>query len=102
MRLRAVLTPGHTPGSTSFVTGQHLFSGDTLFPGGPGKSASPAALRQMIESITQRMFTLGDVTDFYPGHGGDGKLEDAKREYEVFASRSHPDDLCGDVAWLGS
>src|SRR5918911_1312638 len=36
--LQAIHTPGHTPGSTCFVYGKHLFSGDTLFPGGPGNT----------------------------------------------------------------
>ncbi|HWO93422.1 MAG TPA: MBL fold metallo-hydrolase, partial [Dehalococcoidia bacterium] len=50
--IRVVHTPGHTPGSVSFVLGDYLFSGDTLFPGGPGASRSPEALRQEIRSIT--------------------------------------------------
>lgn len=98
--LTAIFTPGHTPGSTSFVTGPRLFTGDTLFPGGPGRSDSPAALGQMLDSISTRLLVLDDVTDFYPGHGADGLLADARREYQVFASREHPSDLQGDVVWL--
>ncbi len=100
--LTAVFTPGHTPGSTCFTVGQHLFSGDTLFPNGPGRSASPEALAQMIESVTQRLFTLDDIVDFYPGHGDDGNLETEIGKYEVFASKEHPADLQGDVDWLNS
>ena len=101
--LKAIFTPGHTPGSTCLHTGEHLFSGDTLFPGGPGKSGSPELLRQLIESITTKLFTLGDDMYVYPGHGGDDtSLRVAKEEYAVFASKDHPADLFGDVAWKES
>ena len=100
--LTALATPGHTPGSTCLVTGRHLFTGDTLFPGGPGKTRSPENLRQILDSITTRLFALGDDVVFYPGHGDDGDLKTAKEEYAVFASREHPADLCGDVLWLES
>lgn len=98
--LKVLYTPGHTPGATCFLYGKHLFSGDTLFPGGPGKTASPAALRQVIDSITRKLLVLADDTSVYPGHGGDTNVGLARREYQVFASRPHPPDLCGDVAWL--
>ena len=100
LRLKAISTPGHTPGSTCFLWADRLISGDTLFPGGPGKTATPEALRQIIESITGKLFTLGDETVIYPGHGDDGYLKTSKQEYETFASRQHPADLCGDVLWL--
>lgn len=99
--LKALFTPGHTPGSTCLHTGAHLFSGDTLFPGGPGKSGSPEAFKQLVESVTTKLFTLGDDINVYPGHGGDGHLQASKREYAVFASKTHPDDLYGDVLWEG-
>ncbi len=98
--LRAIATPGHTPGSTSFVTGRHLFTGDTLFPGGPGKSDSPLAFRQLIDSVSTRLLTLDGCTAFYPGHGADGALQDAIDEYQAFASKPRPEDLYGDVVWL--
>ena len=98
--LRAITTPGHTPGSTCFVTGRHLFSGDTLFPGGPGKSTSPETFRQLVTSISARLLVLDDSVTFYPGHGAEGQLADARREYETFASRPHKSNLFGDVLWL--
>ena len=100
--LRAIATPGHTPGSTCYTVGNVLFSGDTLFPGGPGKSGSPELFRQLIDSITTKLFTLGDDLAVYPGHGGDGDLKSSKEEYAVFASKEHPADLSGDVLWLSS
>jgi glyoxylase-like metal-dependent hydrolase (beta-lactamase superfamily II) len=99
LRVRAIHTPGHTPGSTCFLVGKHLFSGDTLFPGGPGRTDSPDALRQSIESITSRLFTLPDDTLVHPGHGEGTTIGAAKLEYAVFASKEHAPDLCGDVTW---
>ena len=98
--LKALSTPGHTPGSTCFVVGKHLFSGDTLFPGGPGRSGSSQHLAQTIASITRKLFALGDVVVFHPGHGEDGDIKTAKEEYAVFESKDHPVDLSGDVIWL--
>ncbi len=96
-------TPGHTEGSACYLLGKHLFSGDTLFPGGPGKSRTPEALRQELDSITAKLLTLPDDTAVYPGHGDqDTSIAEAKRQYAVFASKSHPDDLCGDISWLES
>ena len=102
LTLTAIFTPGHTPGSTCFSFGPHLFTGDTLFPNGPGRSGSPDALKQLIGSITDRLFVLDGIDNFYPGHGDDGKLATEKGKYEVFASREHPADLQGDVDWLNS
>jgi len=69
-RLEAIHTPGHTPGSTCFRLGPHLFSGDTLFPGGPGATRFPYSdFDQIMESLETRLFTLPDATTVYPGHG---------------------------------
>ena len=102
LSVRAIHTPGHTPGSTCLLVGAHLFSGDTLFPGGPGRSGSSEALAEIIGSITGRLFNLPDDTAVYPGHGDDTTIGQAKREYAEFASREHPADLHGDVQWLES
>lgn len=68
--LRAIHTPGHTPGSVCFLIGEHLFSGDTLFPGGPGNTANPyASFPTIIESIQSKLFTLDDEVQVLPGHG---------------------------------
>ena len=98
--IQALSTPGHTMGSTCFLIGKHLFSGDTLFPGGPGKSRSPEAFKQEIDSITRKLLVLPDETAVYPGHGNDTTIGQARQEYQAFASKQHPDDLCGDVTWL--
>jgi glyoxylase-like metal-dependent hydrolase (beta-lactamase superfamily II) len=70
--LRAMHTPGHTPGSTCYVVGKHLFTGDTLFPGGPGNTQKdPARFATIIDSISTKLFTLPEDTTVYPGHGLD-------------------------------
>ena len=94
-------TPGHTEGATCFLIGKHLFSGDTLFPGGPGKTRSPEALQQVIDSITKKLLVLPDDTAVYPGHGDDTTIGKAREEYQVFASKPRDPALFGDVAWLG-
>ena len=102
LKLKVLHTPGHTPGSLCFLLGKHLFSGDTLFPGGPGKTRSSADLRQIIESITSKIFILPDDTQIYPGHGEATRLGKEKVEFAIFASRPHDPGLCGDVLWLSS
>ena len=99
--IRAIHTPGHTPGSTCFVVGGFLFSGDTLFPGGPGRTQTPANLQQTIQSITTRLYALPDDTTVLTGHGDGTRIADSRREYAGFAARQHPADLCGDVTWEG-
>ena len=97
--LRALSVPGHTPGSTTYVTGRHAFVGDTLFPGGPGRTASNEALKQEIVSITAHLYSLPDDTVIYPGHGDRTTIGASKAEYAVFAVKPMPDDLHGDVTW---
>jgi len=100
-RVRIIHTPGHTPGSICLLVEGVLISGDTLFPGGPGRSDTPAALQQMVGSITSRLLTLPEETAVYPGHGDNTTIAAAKREHAVFASKPHPADLSGDVTWGG-
>ena len=102
IQLKVFHTPGHTPGSLCFLTGKYLISGDTIFPDGPGKTSSPANLRQIIESITTKIFILPDDTVVYPGHGESTILKREKAAYEVFSSRPHDPNLCGDVLWSSS
>jgi hydroxyacylglutathione hydrolase len=100
--LKVIHTPGHTPGSVCYLVGNHLFSGDTLFPSGPGRSGSPQDLRQTIKSITEKLYVLPDDTFLLPGHGQDSTIGISKEEYSIFAKKSHPADLSGDILWLES
>jgi glyoxylase-like metal-dependent hydrolase (beta-lactamase superfamily II) len=75
LRLHTMLTPGHTPGSMCFrLEGSPvLFSGDTLFPGGPGATKFPGSdFATIIRSIEDRLFVhLPADTMVFPGHGAD-------------------------------
>jgi glyoxylase-like metal-dependent hydrolase (beta-lactamase superfamily II) len=73
LRLKTLATPGHTPGSICFaVEGTNLlFTGDTLFPGGPGNTTfENADFDTIIQSIDRRIFAAFDPdTLVLPGHG---------------------------------
>jgi glyoxylase-like metal-dependent hydrolase (beta-lactamase superfamily II) len=74
LRLHTILTPGHTPGSMCFKLdgAPILFSGDTLFPGGPGNTQGDATrFAQIIEQVDRKLFTLPPDTLVLPGHGLD-------------------------------
>jgi glyoxylase-like metal-dependent hydrolase (beta-lactamase superfamily II) len=74
LRLRTIATPGHTPGSMCFLLegSPVLFSGDTLFPGGPGATKFPGGdFETIIRSIDTRLFPLPADTLVLPGHGDD-------------------------------
>jgi len=73
LRLRTIASPGHTPGSMCFrLAGSPvLFSGDTLFPGGPGNTSYGGDFPTIIESIDTLLFPLPPETIVLPGHGDD-------------------------------
>ena len=74
LRLHTIATPGHTPGSMCFLLegSPLLFSGDTLFPGGPGATKfEGSSFETIIESIDRLLFTLAPNTQVLPGHGTD-------------------------------
>ncbi len=100
--MRVIHTPGHTPGSISLLLGGVVFTGDTLFPGGPGASRTNELLQQEIASITSRLYELPPETMVLPGHGAGTTIGESIAEYEVFASKEHDPDLHGDVLWLES
>lgn len=102
IKLEVLHTPGHTPGSLCFKTGKYLLSGDTIFPGGPGKTETPDDFQKIVKSITSQIFTLDEDTKIYPGHGAATVLKKEKEEFAAFSSRPHDPSLCGDVLWLSS
>ncbi len=72
LRLHTIATPGHTPGSMCFALENTpvLFSGDTLFPGGPGNATFEGGdFGTIIKSIDRRLFTMDPATLVLPGHG---------------------------------
>lgn len=78
--VEVVHVPGHTEGSLLYLvngdTRAHLFSGDTLFPGGPGNTfGDPAAHTRIMDGLERSVFDrLSDTTMVYPGHGDDTTL----------------------------
>lgn len=102
IQLTVLHTPGHTPGSLCFLTGNYLIAGDTLFPGGPGKTGSPVDFARIVNSISNKIFILPEDTRIYPGHGDFTILKKEKQAFENFSARDHDANLCGDVLWSSS
>jgi glyoxylase-like metal-dependent hydrolase (beta-lactamase superfamily II) len=90
MRLHAIHNPGHTPGSISFaVEGTPLlFTGDTLFPGGPGATKFPGGdFEAIIRSIESKLFTFPDDTIVLPGHGLDTTIGTERPHLDEWIAR---------------
>lgn len=86
--VRVIHTPGHTPGGVCFLVGRTLISGDTLFPGGPGATATALGdFPQIIESIREKLFTLPDDTAVLPGHGGSTTIGTEKPHLDEWIAR---------------
>lgn len=88
LRIEVVHTPGHTPGSVCFEVDGHVFTGDTLFPGGPGATRFPYSDFDLImESLDTRLFSRPDLTPFHPGHGASSTIGDERPEVEIWRQR---------------
>ena len=94
--LQVIPIAGHTPGSIVLLLDDeavspvpHLFTGDSLFPGGVGATRGDAdAFAQLIGDVETRIFgRLPDETWFYPGHGDDGVLGDERPHLEEWRAR---------------
>jgi glyoxylase-like metal-dependent hydrolase (beta-lactamase superfamily II) len=78
--LEIIALRGHTPGSVAALYRDpegvpHVFTGDSLFPGGVGKTQTPENFTSLIDDVEARIFdVLPDDTWFYPGHGNDSTL----------------------------
>ncbi len=78
--LEVISLEGHTPGSIALLYDDpdgtpHLFTGDSLFPGGPGRTTHPRDFTSLMNDLTSKVFDrLPDETWFYPGHGADSTL----------------------------
>jgi glyoxylase-like metal-dependent hydrolase (beta-lactamase superfamily II) len=90
LRLRTIATPGHTPGSICFLLEGTplLFSGDTLFPGGPGATRFPGSdFPTILRSIDERLFPLPAETVVLPGHGADTTIGAERPHLQEWADR---------------
>jgi glyoxylase-like metal-dependent hydrolase (beta-lactamase superfamily II) len=80
VELEVITLVGHTPGSVALLHrdpdgSPHLFTGDSLFPGGVGRTTSPEDFASLLGDVTRKLFErLPDETWFYPGHGNDSTL----------------------------
>jgi len=105
--LEARFTPGHTPGSTCYVLSAEsadeksfVFTGDTLFPGGPGRSSSNEVLKQIVSSLQDQIYTLPDDYVVLPGHGEFTDVGTSRKEFDQFMSAPWDASLSGDVTWI--
>lgn len=67
--LQVLHTPGHTPGSVCYEVGDHLFTGDTLFDYGFGRTDLPGGSAAAMRASLQRVMPMADSHSVYPGHG---------------------------------
>jgi glyoxylase-like metal-dependent hydrolase (beta-lactamase superfamily II) len=99
-QLRAIHSPGHTPGLTCLDLGDgRILVGDTIFVGGPGKTWSGEDFTTTMNTMQQIVFSWPDDTRFYPGHGPSGLIGQERPVYESFVARGWSPDLHGDVTW---
>lgn len=89
LAIRTIATPGHTEGCISFKIEDKplLFVGDSVFPGGPGKTDDAASFAQAIESIDERIFTYPSETLLLPGHGRDTTVGTERPHLDTWADR---------------
>jgi glyoxylase-like metal-dependent hydrolase (beta-lactamase superfamily II) len=92
--LEVVHLRGHTPGSIALVwrgpadAGVHVFTGDSLFPGGPGRTTNPTDFHSLMDDLEERIFgRFDDSTWFYPGHGNDSTLGAERSHIEEWRAR---------------
>lgn len=84
---------GHTPGSVAFVYPvedgpTHIFTGDSLFPGGVGKTWSDEDFRQLIDDVEARLFDVyEDDTIIHPGHGDPTTLGEERPQLSAWRER---------------
>jgi hydroxyacylglutathione hydrolase len=89
MSFTVIHTPGHTPGSICLLSGDKIFTGDTLFRKGIGTTLMPgSSRRQLIESIQTRLMALPDNTIVYPGHGRETTIGAERRDNPYVTGKS--------------
>jgi len=92
-RLEVIHLVGHTPGSIALLYDDpegtpHLFTGDSLFPGGPGRTTDPTSFTSLMDDLESKVFDrLPDETWFYPGHGDDSDLGRERPHVKEWRSR---------------
>ena len=99
-QVRAIHTPGHTPGMTCLDLGDgRIVVGDTIFVGGPGKTWSKKEFATTMHTMQEIVFSWSDETRFHPGHGPSGVIGQERPAFESFVARGWSRKLHGDVTW---
>lgn len=81
IEIKILHTPGHTPGSICLKINECVFTGDTLFAGGVGRTdLSGGNLKQLQKSIAEKLLNLPPDTQIFPGHGPESTIGKEKRE----------------------
>ncbi|TFB09068.1 MBL fold metallo-hydrolase [Candidatus Atribacteria bacterium MT.SAG.1] len=81
LKLIIIHTPGHTPGGICLVLNSIVFTGDTLFAGGIGRTDLPGGSYQDLQkSIKEKLLALSDDKIIYPGHGPDSTIGEERRK----------------------
>lgn len=93
--------PGHSPDGLALIGAGHCFSGDSLFPGGPGRTSSPEAFLTLLAAIERELLPLDPTTVVHPGHGTSTTIGQAREEVATFRRRWRGEPLSGDVTWDG-
>jgi len=80
LKLKIIHTPGHTPGGICLILNNIVFTGDTLFAGGVGRTDLPGGSYQDLQkSIKEKLLVLSDDKIIYPGHGPDSTIGEERR-----------------------
>jgi glyoxylase-like metal-dependent hydrolase (beta-lactamase superfamily II) len=86
---------------TSFDLGDgRVIVGDTIFVNGPGKTWSAEDFNTTIRTMQEVVFKWPDDTEFFPGHGPNGKIGSERPKFEAFLAKGWSEGLHGDVTWV--
>ena len=86
IRIKVIHTPGHTPGSVSYLAGGCVFTGDTLFVGECGRVDLPGSDPKALRLSLLKLAALPGETALYPGHSynGDTSTIGVQKEYNIY------------------
>lgn len=85
VKWKVIATPGHSPGSLTFLTETLAFTGDTLFASGVGRTDLwEGSQKTLKKSIEEKLFCLPDATLVYPGHGNHSTIGKEKKIHQLY------------------
>ena len=98
--LKVMHTPGHTPGSICLVGEKLVFTGDTLFAGGIGRTDFPGGSMSDMRHSLKKLTSLPDYLLVYPGHGETSMIGEEKRTNPFLNNRSERYTFLVCVWWV--